>query len=65
MLVAIRVAVLAVREIIVFLLKTGWRFGKFCLGLTMLTILFAFQFFNMGAELRTHALENMCATSLL
>ena len=65
MLVAIRLAVLAVREALVFLLKTGWRFGRFCLGSVILFFVIVFHFLQLGPQLKSHAIENMCDTSFL
>ena len=65
MLVAIRLAVMGIREAIVFFLKTGWRYGKFCLGIVLFFIVLFFQQLQLGPELKTYAIENMCATSFL
>ena len=65
MLVLIRVAVLAVREAVVFMLRVGWYGGRALLIATIIVIILIFDALGMARTLMNHSRENMCDTSFM
>ena len=65
MLVLIRIAVLGVREIVWFILKTGWKWGKAILAIFIILIVVIMQALRIPPILTEHAISNMCDTSFL
>ena len=65
MLVLIRIAVLAVREIVVFFIKTGWYWGKAVLVALIILVILIFDALRLAPALMNHSIANTCDTSFM
>ena len=65
MLVLIRIAVLAVREVIVFFIKTTWYWGKAVLVALIILVILIFDALRLARPLMNHSIANTCDTSFV
>ena len=65
MLVLIRIAVLAVREVIVVFIKTGWYWGKAVLVALIILVILIFYALRLAPALMSHSIANTCDTSFM